>query len=403
MLVAFAIETLCITYLMKVKNLAPFTSILYFICGIVIAKIILFLPAPDKTIFKLEKKSENLFKFFLIAVISFLVCYFSISIMNDNPIDYRNADMLPVIKTMDQRFLSGQWKHVYDNIPEIWNGTQPVYLPAMWLPYSTAVVLNIDVRWITVACLVIVFGVSMLMLSLKKKASLIILAVAAMLLWWLISENETHGLISFSEEGVVILYYFLLVLALVSENIFLISIMAFLCMLSRYALIGWAPAFFFYLLLNKKNKQALIFSSVGILSFLFLFIIPFGWDAFLQLIKLPSQYVDFSKRVWQDAPETFTDYIGFAKFFGADKMNMLHSLLINLSFIVPTTFILICHFLKKKMSISNIPLAALKISIVIFYNFIDVPYLYLFFTSSFVSLVMVAIFSRKNNVELAIQ
>jgi hypothetical protein len=84
-------------------------------------------------------------------------------------------------------------------------------------------------------------------------------------------------------------------------------------------------------------------------------------------------------------------------------MNMLHQLLISLSFIVPMAFILICHFLKKKMNLSNIPLAALKISIVIFYNFIDVPYLYLFFTSSFVSLAVVVIFIRKNNAALAIQ
>jgi hypothetical protein len=224
-----------------------------------------------------------------------------------------------------------------------------------------------------------------------------------MLLWWLLSEDDTHGFISFSEEGSVVVYYFLLVLAILSENIFLISIMACLCMMIRYSLIGWVPAFFIYLLLNKKNKQAIIFSSIGILSFLFLFIIPFGWNAFIQLIKLPSQYVDFSKRVWNDSPETFTDYIGFAKFFGADRMNTLHLLLISLSFIVPAAFVLIAHFLKKKMKLLNIPLATLKISMVIFYNFIDVPYLYLFFTSSFVSLAMVVLFVRKNNAELAIQ
>jgi hypothetical protein len=319
--------------------------------------------------------------------------------MNTNPMDYHNADMLPVIKTMNQRFLNGQWKHVYDNIPEIWNGSQPIYLPAMWLPFAPAVALNIDVRWLTVACLITVFGISVLLISFKQKLSFIILLISAMLLWWLLSEDDTHGFISFSEEGFVILYYFLLVLALISENIFLISTATCLCLLSRYALIGWAPAFLIYLLLNRKNRQAIIFSSIGLLSFLFLFVIPFGWNAFLQLIKLPSQYVDFSKRVWQDAPETFTDYIGFAKFFGVDKMNMLHSLLICFSFTVPTAFIWLCHFLKKKMNLSNIPLAALKISIVIFYNFIDVPYLYLFFTSSFVSLAMILVFIRDSQAD----
>jgi hypothetical protein len=285
LLMAFCIETLCMTWLMKFENLAAIISVLYFISGIAIAKIVLFLPQPEKPIFWFDNTSQNILKFFLIAVIGFLICYFSVSIMNDNPMDYHNADMLPVIKTMNQRFLNGQWKHVYDNIPEIWNGSKPIYLPAMWIPFAPAVALNIDLRWITVACLIMVFGISVLLISFKQKTSFIVLLIASMLLWWLLSEDETHGFISFSEEGFVILYYFLLVPALVSEHIFLISIMACLCMLSRYALIGWAPAFFMYLLLNKKNRQAIIFSSIGILSFLFLFIIPFGWNAFLQLIK----------------------------------------------------------------------------------------------------------------------
>ncbi|HLK28130.1 MAG TPA: hypothetical protein VKT28_06085 [Puia sp.] len=401
LLAAFFIETLCITWLMKFEDLAAITSVVYFFSGIAIAKIILFLPKPAKPIISFDNKSEKIFKVFLITITCFLICFFSISIMKDNPFDYHNADMLPVIKTMDQRFLNGQWRHVYDNVPEIWGGSQPIYLPAMWLPFAPAVALNIDVRWMTVFCLIIVFAVSVLLISFKQKYSYFILVIAAMLLWWLLSEDDTHGLIGLSEEGVIILYYFLLVLALVSENIFFISILACFCVLSRYALIGWVPAFFIYLLLNKKNKQAIIFSSIGVLFFLFFFIIPFGWNAFMQLIKLPSQYVDFSKRVWQDSPETFTDYIGFAKFFGANKMNQLHQLLISLSFIVPTAFILIYHLLKKKMNFSNIPLAALKISIVIFYNFIDVPYMYLFFTSSFVSLAMVAIFIRNEKVELS--
>ena len=396
LLSAFLIETLCITYLLKTEKLASIISIVYFISGIIIGKIILFFPEPAKSIFRFENKPYTFLKIFLITTAGILICYYSISIMNDNLFDYHNADMLPVIKKMDQRFLSGQWRHVYDTIPEIWNGSNPIYLPAMWLPFTPAVIFHIDLRWITVICLFISFGISFLLISFKQKISYIIVAIAAMLLWWLLSEDDTHGLISFSEEGVVIVYYLLLVLAIVFENIFFIGLAACLCMLSRYALIGWLPAFFIYLVLWKKKKQAFIFSVIGILFFLFLFIIPFGWNAFSRLIQLPSYYVDFSKRVWQDSPETFLNYIGFAKFFGPEKMHTLHTLLISLSFTVPTLFILCCHFLRNKIRISNIPLAALKITIVIFYNFIDVPFMYLFFTSSFVSLAMVSIFMKEN-------
>jgi hypothetical protein len=399
---AFAIETLCATYFIKIPSLAPFFSIVYFIAGISIAALIIVLPKPDSVIFnkKISCKPVDWFKFFLIAITGFFIFYYARVLMSGNPIDYRNADMLPVIKTMNQRFLNGQWKHVYDSIPEIWNGSKPIYLPGMWLPFTPAVFLNIDVRWVTVACLFFVFVLPVLLLAFRQRSSIVICLIAATLLWWLLSENDTHGFIIFSEEGIVVLYYSLLVVALISENIFFISIVASMCMLSRYSLIGWMPAFFIFLLLCKKRKQALAFSGTSALFFLFLFIIPFGWNAFLRLIQLPSYYIDFAKRVWHDSPETFSDYIGFAKFFVPDKMHLLHTLLISLSFIMPTAFIVLCNYYKKKRNLYNIPLAALKFAIVIFYNFIDVPYLYLFYTSSFVSLLIAVFFAGRENNEM---
>ncbi|MFZ6026041.1 MAG: hypothetical protein ACOYVG_16495 [Bacteroidota bacterium] len=45
---------------------------------------------------------------------------------------------------------------------------------------------------------------------------------------------------------------------------------------------------------------------------------------------------------------------------------------------------------------NNIALAALKLSIVVVYTFIDVPYQYLFYTSSFISLIAIAGVSGQN-------
>ena len=101
-------------------------------------------------------------------------------IMQQNPLDYRNADMLPVIKIMNERFLHGEWKHVYDSIPGIWSESKPIYLPCMWLPFSPAVAFNFDVRWITVAALFIVFAVLINAGSFKKNLtySLLLLITA---------------------------------------------------------------------------------------------------------------------------------------------------------------------------------------------------------------------------------
>jgi hypothetical protein len=300
-----------------------------------------------------------------------------------------------VIRVMDQRFISGQWKHVYDTIPEIWNGTRPVYLPAMWLPFTPAAIFNFDPRWITAACMIFVFSSFLFILDFKKTGfAITALLIAFLLLWWLLSENEDHGFLSLSEEGVVVLYYTLLVFAIFSGNIVAIGILTSLCMLSRYALIGWIPSFLLYLLLKKEKKKAAVFIITGIVCFLILFVIPFGWRPFAQLTQLPGYYIDFAKIVWKDSRLVFWFSPGFAKFYGPGHIVLLHRTLITLTFLVPLLFVWFCFSLIKKKKIANIPLATLKISVVIFYNFIDVPYLYLFYTSSFISLIAVGYLIR---------
>ena len=219
---------------------------------------------------------------------------------------------------------------------------------------------------------------------------------AFLLFWWLFAD-DTPGVISVSEEGVVIAYYVFLVLALVSGNPWLTGIAASLCMLSRYALAGWIPAFLLYLLLTRKWKKAAIFSFTGAICLLFLFILPVGWPTFLRLLQLPGNYVRFAGIVWNDSPDVFSTSLGFAGLFGPRHIALLHGILVTLSFSVPALFILYCYrrSRKKGKSVANIPLATLKLSLVIFYSFIDVPYLYLFYTSSFVSLIAIALLLRR--------
>jgi len=397
---ACILETLCATYFLEITNAAAFFSVLYFIAGISVGILILFLPQYKQSISRRTRTPvpELLFCLLLMAAVAFFLFYESKNIFAENPIDYRNADMLPVIKTMNERFLHGHWTHVYDNIPGIWHGSKPIYLPFMWLPFSPAVAFNVDVRWITVAALFIVFIILINAFQSKpnRAFSALILISSLSVLYWLFEQDDMHGFVSLSEEGVIVLYYIFLALALMAENMILIIAGVCLCMLSRYAAIGFVPAYLIYLLLSKKNKQALAFSFAGIIAVLFFFIIPFGWKPFVELIQLPANYIGFSKIVWHDTPAVFTAGLGFARFFIPDKINVLHYLLVALTFTVPAAVILFCHSYRKKIQFNNVPLAAMKISLVIFYNFIDVPYLYLFYSSTLVSLLVAAHLLRRN-------
>ncbi len=403
LIAAFAVETFCITYGLKSPPLVPAFSFLYFMAGIAIAVLFLYFPQAKMTREKsgLLKKPHPYYKPVFLIVFGALLYYLCRYWFNSVTIDIENADMLPIIKTMDQRFVNGQWKHIYDPIPEIWKGAEPIYLPATWLPFSIPVIFNFDMRWITALCLFFVFSVSFFMLlpGRERTFSLLTLIIAFALFWWLMTENESHGFISVSEEGVVVAYYTMLVVAILSGNIYITGIAISLCVLSRYALIGWVPAFLVYLLLHKKKKEILILAVIGC-AFLFgLFVLPFGWETFIKLVQLPGNYIGFAKRVWQDSPDAFSVSMGFAKFFGPGRIQLLHNTLIALTFAVPLLFVVYCFYRSRKKKISNIPLASLKLGLVFFYSFIDVPYLYLFYTSSFISLVAISFFVSRDFTE----
>ncbi|HEV3251781.1 MAG TPA: hypothetical protein VGZ71_12555 [Puia sp.] len=394
LIVAVAVETLCATYCLKIPQFSALYSIVHFSAGVCIAILILFFPPACLPRLKYAKfhTGRTYIKILIAGIMGFATYHLSRYWMDSIPLDIDYADMLPVIRVMDQRLLEGHWRQVYDNIPEIWGGTNPIYLPAMWLPFTLSILLHFDMRWIAVGGLFFAFVSFLFLLEpIKNKILFLLVLLIGLILYSWLHTEEVHNFISMTEEGVVVAYYVLLVLALSSNNIYFIAVAASLCLLSRYALIGWIPAFICYLFLNKNRKQALIFTGTGVACLLFLFIVPFGWEPFSRLLKFPGHYVDYARLVWEKSPEFFYESLGFAKFFGPGNVAFLHTILILISFLVPFLFMIFCFYKSKKQSISNIPLAVLKISVVVFYGFIDVPYLYLFYTSSFISLIILSL------------
>ena len=409
-LLAFAVETLCATWCLKIPGWAPFFSILYFVSGIGIAGLLLRLPAislPSPRLPSLNPPSPgkrpwmsliNQRRLVITGLIALALYSWCLYWFDELPIDITNADMLPIIKIMGERFIAGQHSHVYDTIPSIWNGVQPIYLPAMWLPYVPAISMGIDMRWIAIAGLLFAFGTFVFLYrpDISGRAAFPLAVIAFLLFWWIVADN-TAGIVSVSEEGVVFGYYTLLVLALLSGKPWLTGIAISLCMLSRYALVGWIPAYLVYLALNKKWRDLSIITLTGISCFVLLFLVPVGWDTFMRLARLPGNYIAFAGRVWKDSPDVFSTAPGLAWFFGRKGSAILHGLLILFSFTLPMVFAL--SALRRRRA--NIPLATLKLSLVVFYCFIDVPYLYLFYTSSLVSLILLALVIRDEKIAVA--
>ena len=403
MVIALLAETLSATYMLSFPSLVGLATVLYTLAGLTIGIAFLYLPSFEPITFHPRhiNHTQPLFwykKAFLI-ILGILAVKFSVQWMEDAPMDYHDADMLPIMKIMCQRFLCGKGCHVYDIIPEIWNGIQPVYFPAMWMPYCIAVIYKFDLRWITMGA--IFSSVTIFFMLLRpfthKILSLIVSMCVFITLWWLLT-SDTPGLIPYTEEGIIIFYYTLLAVALFTDNFILIGIAISLCALSRYALAGWLPAMLIYWLYNKQYKGLIKVAVTGLLCFLLLMLLPFGWPALQRLLFLPGEYIDFAKRVWNDAPQLFNKTLGFAKFFGKEGIHLQHRLLISLSLSIPSLFMIVALLLiktKKRITLNHLPLATLKIGLAVFYALIDVPYLYLFYTALFFSFIMVVMSLRE--------
>jgi hypothetical protein len=402
LLIAFVAETVCVTYALKFPAWIPLASVIYFLSGVAIAFLFVCLPqaalrfrVPEKIIWP-----SLWYKIGLLMFMAIVMHHFTRAWIISTPLSINDADMLPIMKVMAQRFLAGQWSAVYSPIPEIWGGIQPIYLPAMWMPFTLAVAGDIDMRWITTAGLWISFSffVALFDPSGKPFLSLLLLLTVYILFRWLQTE-EMHNFIRLSEEGVVVFYYSLLVLALLSGNYILIGLTAAFCALSRYTLAGLFPAMLAYMLIAGKNrKQLRSFVIAGLTVVLLLVILPFGWNELGNTMALPSRYIAHAGRVWTDSPEFFYESMGFAKFFGPQRTALLHRILMITAFAMPMVFVLCCIVWErlKKKRLGNIHLACLKLTVVVVYNFLDVPYLYLFYTSSFVSLIAITWFIGDN-------
>jgi len=396
LLVCLLLETCCVTYALKFRSVIPLATILYTLSGIAIAILLLHVPERKIRPNLVIDKSQSVWAYqLMLLVFGGLVMYlFTKGWIEQSPLSYLDADMIPIMQVMGERFLQGNWSTVYQPVQEIWNGIQPIYLPAMWMPFMIAVKSGFDPRWITSFAVFLSFSIFILLWRLhwQKISGAVLLGVAGILCLWLYTD-KTHNFIRLSEEGIVAFYYSLLVLALLSENFLLIGMAAALCALSRYAIAGWLPAMLIYLLLIRKQRKDTIRFLLSIAAvIIMLVIIPFGFEPIRIAFQQPGQYIQHAERIWKEAPEYFTNSMGLAKFFGPGKIVLQHQLLMVLSFLLPLLFVSIIAYANRHVKrYNNIALAALKLTIVMVYAFIDVPYQYLFYTSSFISLMAITV------------
>ncbi len=355
----------------------------------------------------------------------FLISFFGIwkcgdmlrTIIRDNPIDFYDpvgSDVLPQIGILVDRFLSGDFPYRLINEWTLQHDLYPTYLPLTWMPFVIPDVLGLDYRWLAFAVLILaIWYYSYQLISWNTNwIVMVIFLVLPFLYLYAFLEDDNTGSFRFTVEPMIAGYYLFLATAIFSKSNWVRGMALLLCLLSRYALVLWIPLFFLVLLFKEKKSN--LFKIIGWISLgvLVFYVIPFlskDPTIFLRGFEYHTEaaLITFTPYHWQaegEIPVLLTQGYGFAIYIDAiidgtraDKSNALR--LLHFASLCLMVFVSLITFFKIKNRIDYriFLLGTLKIYLVLFYNFIQIPYNYLYFPLVFVSLIMfVLLFSRKN-------
>ncbi len=321
--------------------------------------------------------------------------------MDKVPVDYKIADMLPIMEVMCQRFMGGS--NVYLPIMEIWDGMLPIYLPTMWLPYIPAVIWGFDLRWITW----FFFAGSILLVALPTPRgralswySLSVWIPTAMLFYAFLHKSSND--FSMADEGPVVGFYILLAWAIWQGNAWFIGICMALSVLTRYSLAPWILVFGLWVLLFQKRAAAFQMAGISLALSLFLMYITGAIYELQTFIGLPKHYMEaiFKPEDYWKLEPTIKNSLGMAKFFARNDLPQLTHLQIGFTFGVPLACVGLYWRYRERFDPLLFGLATFKLSLVVFFNMLIIPLHNLFITSNFLTLALLFFYVQKRNLPL---
>ncbi|MGH1433360.1 MAG: hypothetical protein ACRBG0_02770 [Lewinella sp.] len=394
LLLLVVLEVISQTYLAAFGN-KDLAAIAYLLAGIGIGLLPLLKrevgePSPPK-----QEQRSNRWTATAFGLVIAGIGYFGIQAIKAQPLDYTFADMLPIIQIMGERWLAGE--EVYAVISEIWDGMQPIYLPVMWLSYLPAILADVDIRIINLFFIALASGAALQFGRQQYSVRQWWVYVPLLILLSYILVTYTT-FITISEEPIVVGFYALLGYSVYRQRAGWIVLALAGCLLSRYALIFWAGTYFIYMLWQEDHRKALWIMGGTAVMCLFLMIVSQGIYEIDLFYSLKDAYLDSFQNPdvrWR-TENTIAKNIGLARFVDFDHLLVLHRAVFLGSLLLPPLLYIWYHFrLRHRVASSLFALCSLKLCLVYFFNMNALPYSYLFYTSTFLSLVVLGVLTRK--------
>jgi hypothetical protein len=328
-----------------------------------------------------------------------LVLSQQIPIILSSPIDVHWSDVIPIVQIYVDRFRSGEV--VYRYLTTLPYPLFPNHLPLQWLPYVPAQALGIDFRWLSLGLLLVLgFGAYQLML-LRQPGSWLSFVVRALLpavvLWQVVHRDP--GLFSQVLEQTIITYYFLLAASILAGSAWAQGGALVLCLLSRYSVIFWVPLFLWVLWREVGRRHALLVAAIVLAGIVGIYILPFFAKNPTIFAHALAEYRIATLGEWSRVSEgaTLPTHLGN----GLSGMPWLYTYL-HLPLEAKITWVQRLHAgaaagaavllagfywrYGRRYDYRYLALVTLKLYLVVFYFFIQIPYAYLISLSVLLSI-----------------
>ena len=334
------------------------------------------------------------------------------TIIRDFPLDFHypvGSDGIHQIGIMVERFLNGVFPYsIITEWPDLGAYLFPTYLPLTWMPFIIPDIFGFDYRWMGFAILIIgflYFFYKVIPWNRRWGINATLLFLPFLFLY-LFLKNDTQAVFQFSVETMIAGYYLILATALFSKSNLVRGVALLLCVLSRYSVVLWVPLFLFVILFKEKKTNLFQIGGWLALGILGLYVIPFlsqdptifkqGYDYHTQAAQ-----ISFLPLPWQktgEIPAIISNGFGMAIYYdqfidgsAADKLWALKSTHLSLLCLTILASMIIFYKIKDRIDYRIFLLGTLKVYLVIFYNFIQIPFCYLFLPMVFISLPMIGL------------
>lgn len=305
------------------------------------------------------------------------------------------SDVIPNVMSYVKRTVAGEFPYQPIRGKE-WSYTlMPTYVTMTWLPYLPAEMLNFDYRWIPVIaltiCLIVYYRQSK---QLKNNPLFFWIAFIAPIFFLYFYTRFNKEELKLTVEGLVAAYYFMLAFSLAQKRLSLIIAAVLLCILSRFSLLFWLPLLVLVVFHECGIKSVVKSISICIVGVVLLYGIFMIKDPMI-FAKAVKYYGSATLGEWTIAdwllaeggkhPFSLSRGVGWAIWFydyvqGSleYKINVLKK--VQMIAVMLTTALLCWHYWKHRNHVNGFlyALAGLKISLVMFYSFVQIPYTYLY-------------------------